>query len=89
LKNQLRDISKQMNRPGRMVIRDVRGLGLLVGLELARPELARRFVERCRAAGLILGWTLHSNTLIRLAPPLTITRAELDQGLAIMRASLS
>ena len=69
-------------------IRDIRGKGLLIGLELRSKNLTRRFVERCRHEGLILGWTLHSDTVIRLAPPLVITEAEIDLGLSIMHEVL-
>ncbi len=70
-------------------IRDIRGKGLLIGLELHSKDLCRRFVERCRRKGLILGWTLHSDTVIRLAPPLVITEKEIDQGLEIMFEALT
>ena len=54
------------------VLVDVRGRGMLIGLELASPRQTEAF---CRAAferGLILNWTLHRDSVIRLAPPLTI-----------------
>jgi acetylornithine/succinyldiaminopimelate/putrescine aminotransferase len=70
-------------------VKDVRGKGLLLGLELNNAKLTERFAKNCREAGLILGWTLHSDTVIRLAPPLVITEEELDKGLAIMREALS
>jgi acetylornithine/succinyldiaminopimelate/putrescine aminotransferase len=70
-------------------VKDVRGKGLLIGFELETAILTERFVTNCREAGLILGWTLHSNTVIRLAPPLIITEQELDRGLGIMRKALS
>ena len=66
-------------------VREVRGKGLLVGLELEHPDLTRRFVSVCRQAGLLLGWTLHSDTVVRLAPPLVISQRELDRGLMIIR----
>lgn len=69
-------------------VKDVRGKGLLIGLELNNAKLTERFVSNCREAGLILGWTLHSNTVIRLAPPLVITEREIDQGLGMMRRAL-
>jgi acetylornithine/succinyldiaminopimelate/putrescine aminotransferase len=69
-------------------VKDVRGKGLLIGLELKNAKLTERFVANCRNAGLILGWTLHSNTVIRLVPPLIITEQELDQGLEIMQEAL-
>ncbi|MBI3810964.1 MAG: aspartate aminotransferase family protein [Nitrospirae bacterium] len=70
-------------------VENVRGKGLLIGLELNNPKLTERFVSNCREAGLILGWTLHSDTVIRLAPPLIITEREIDQGLGMMREALS
>jgi acetylornithine/succinyldiaminopimelate/putrescine aminotransferase len=70
-------------------VKDVRGKGLLIGFELETANLTERFVTNCHDAGLILGWTLHSNTVIRLAPPLIITEQELDQGLEMMREALS
>ncbi|HXC61203.1 MAG TPA: aspartate aminotransferase family protein, partial [Nitrospiria bacterium] len=69
-------------------IRDVRGKGMLVGLEFDHPGLTRRFVLACRKAGLLLGWTLHSDTVVRLAPPLVISQKELDRGLMIMQDAL-
>lgn len=69
-------------------IRDVRGKGLLIGLEFDLPDLTRRFVLACRKAGLLLGWTLHSDTVVRLAPPLVISQKEQDRGLMIIREAL-
>jgi len=58
-------------------VREIRGRGLLIGVEL-RPEAggARRFCEGLQAAG-ILAKETHVNT-IRFAPPLVITREEID-----------
>lgn len=70
-------------------IKEVRGKGLLIGLELRSAALTRRFVKHCRRAGLLLGWTLHSDTVIRLAPPLIMSQEELERGVAIMRTALS
>jgi len=69
-------------------IRDVRGKGLLIGLEFDYSDLSRRFVAACRRAGLLLSWTLHSDTVVRLAPPLVISQKELDRGIGIMGEAL-
>jgi acetylornithine/N-succinyldiaminopimelate aminotransferase len=61
-----------------------RGKGLLMALEFDVPEAARRFVTRCFERGLILNWTLHRDTVVRLAPPLTITTDEIEQANAII-----
>lgn len=51
---------------------DVRGRGAMLGMELEDKEITRQVVANCFNKGIILGWTLHSNTLVRLAPPLII-----------------
>jgi acetylornithine/succinyldiaminopimelate/putrescine aminotransferase len=76
------------NIAGPAGVREVRGKGLLVGMEFYHPGRARRFVSVCRKAGLLLGWTLHSDSIVRLAPPLVISQKELDRGLAIIQESL-
>ena len=60
---------------------DVRGTGLLVGLELDEADFTRRVAEACFARGLVLNWTLHRDRVIRLAPPLVIAEVEIDEGL--------
>jgi ornithine--oxo-acid transaminase len=58
-------------------IKEVRGKGLLIGVEL-HPEAggARRFCEALQARGLLAKET--RTHVIRLAPPLIITREEID-----------
>jgi acetylornithine/N-succinyldiaminopimelate aminotransferase len=51
---------------------ELRGRGAMLGLELESSELTAKVVQRCFEQGVILGWTLHSNSLIRIAPPLII-----------------
>jgi acetylornithine/N-succinyldiaminopimelate aminotransferase len=66
----------------------VRGLGLLIGLELDSPAATRRFVQQCFERRLLVGWTLHDDALVRIAPPLNITDAEVETALARLTASL-
>ena len=73
------------------VVGDVRGKGLLLGVELVRdratkepvsPEQISAVVDFCRDNGLLVGRATggrrYGNT-ITLSPPLVITRAECDQ----------
>lgn len=62
------------------LIKEVRGRGLLIGVELI-PEAggARRFCERLKEDGLLCKET-HENT-IRFAPPLPIQRGDIDWAL--------
>ena len=60
---------------------EIRGKGAMLGMELENKDLTRRVVEECLERGIILGWTLHSNTLVRLAPPLIIDTGLLEDTL--------
>ena len=58
-------------------IKEVRGKGLFIGVELHVP--ARRFCEELQGRGILCKET-HENT-IRFAPPLVISKAEIDWAL--------
>jgi acetylornithine aminotransferase len=60
--------------------KEVRGQGLMVGVELTRPcgVLAQRALE----AGLLISVT--ADSVIRLVPPLILTTAEADELVAIL-----
>jgi 4-aminobutyrate aminotransferase len=73
---------------------DVRGLGLMIGLEFSTPEgrpdggVVTRIRERALEDGLLLLNCGGDDNVIRLIPPLTIPEAELDQGLEILERAL-
>ncbi|WP_127531963.1 ornithine--oxo-acid transaminase [Paenibacillus kobensis] len=71
LGNRLLEAMRELQHPD---IREVRGRGLFIGIELHVP--ARPYCERLMKLGLLCKET-HNHT-IRLAPPLTITPAELE-----------
>lgn len=60
---------------------EVRGKGAMLGLQLESWQLTKNVVEECFEKGILLGWTLHSNTLVRLAPPLIIEDELLNEVL--------
>jgi len=64
---------------------DVRGLGLMWGIELTVP--AAPAVSAALAAGLLI--TTAGERVVRLLPPLTITADEIDEGLALLRQVLA
>jgi acetylornithine/succinyldiaminopimelate/putrescine aminotransferase len=69
-------------------LRAVRGRGLLIGLELATPDLTQAFCRAALERGVILNWTLHRDTVVRLAPPLVISDADSERALAVIAESL-
>lgn len=62
---------KEIKNP---VIKDVRGRGLFIGVELTEP--ARKYCEQLKDQGLLCKET--HDTVIRFAPPLVISKEELD-----------
>jgi putrescine aminotransferase len=73
---------------GRGELIDARGLGMLLGLEFAHAAATQRFVADCFARGVLLGWTLHHDRVVRLAPPLNIPDDDLDRSLGAIAAAL-
>jgi 2,2-dialkylglycine decarboxylase (pyruvate) len=80
------------------VIGDVRGRGLLLGVDLVQDrdtrqpalELGAKITRRCLELGLSMNIvTLPGmGSIWRIAPPLTVSQAELDQGLGILDQAL-
>lgn len=66
------------------VIREVRGKGLLLGIEMTRP--AAPIVTACREAGLLV--LTAGDMVLRLAPPLIVDEATCDRALAILDSVL-
>ncbi|HUT64294.1 MAG TPA: aminotransferase class III-fold pyridoxal phosphate-dependent enzyme, partial [Anaerolineae bacterium] len=73
---------------------DVRGRGLVIGLDIVRnrktkerdSETTMKIITRCCENGLIIGAV--SGNVIRVAPPLVITKEEADESLDIMEKVL-
>jgi ornithine--oxo-acid transaminase len=76
---------KKINNP---VIKELRGKGLMIGLELL-PEAggARQYCQKLKEKGLLCKET-HEN-IIRFAPPLVITKEEVDWALEQIEAVFS
>jgi ornithine--oxo-acid transaminase len=66
-------------------IKEVRGRGLFIGVELTEP--ARKFCEELKDQGLLCKET--HDTVIRFAPPLIITKDELDWALERIKKVLA
>jgi 4-aminobutyrate aminotransferase len=68
---------------------EVRGRGLMVAIEFVHagtndpdPEAAGRAMEGCRERGVLVGRGGLSGNVIRIAPPLSVTADEMDEGAA-------
>ena len=65
---------------------EVRGEGLLLGLDLADAGLAREVFEHCLRRGVLVN--LVGGTTIRMAPPLTVSRTEVRAALDTFRGGV-
>jgi len=78
------------------LIGDVRGMGLMQGLELVRdrktkepaPVETNELMERARANGLLIGKGGLFGNVIRLSPPLNIAKADVDEAIRLLDKSL-
>jgi 4-aminobutyrate aminotransferase len=77
-------------------IGDVRGKGLMLGVELVEPgsgapdaAAAARVQEAARQGGLLIGKGGLYGNVLRIAPPLVVTEAEADEGIEILAAALA
>ena len=90
LKSALEDLGERHE-----IIGEVRGRGLMVGVELVKkgskepnPPAASIILEKAREGGLLIGkGGLYGNCL-RIAPPLSLTEAEADEGIAILSKAI-
>lgn len=62
-----------------------RGLGLMIGIEVKGEKTNRQIAEALMAGGLLV---LTAGPAVRLLPPLTITREEMDKGLQLIKKTL-
>jgi 4-aminobutyrate aminotransferase len=82
----LHDLSAQHDWIG-----EVRGKGLMIGIELVRPgtkdpdaDTAARMMEETKARGLLIGKGGLYGNVIRMAPPLSLTLEEADEGFDLL-----
>jgi ornithine--oxo-acid transaminase len=78
---------RQLSTIDSPLIREVRGRGLLIGVELHRgPVSARLVCEALLERGVLSKDTHH--TVVRFAPPLIVTRAQIDEAVTVLREVL-
>jgi len=69
------------------VIAEVRGRGLLVGVELRHEGYAGTIIPEMLKRGVTAAWTLNRQRVIRLEPPLIVTAAEIETALGALDAA--
>jgi 4-aminobutyrate aminotransferase-like enzyme len=79
------------------LIGDVRGMGLMQGIELVRdrqrkepaPAETAELMERARANGLLIGKGGLYGNVIRLSPPMNISKADVDEAIRLLDKSFA
>ena len=69
-------------------ILEIRRSGLLLALELGKPEYLYRLMEIFKEEGIMSDWFLYCDTAFRISPPLTISEAEIEECCEIITRSL-
>ena len=80
-----------------LLIGDVRGMGLMQGLELVQDRQTKKpasaetasLMEEARKRGLLIGKGGMFGNVIRMSPPLNISKADVDQAVRILDESFS
>lgn len=70
------------------VIRQIRGRGLMVGMEMVSAGASGALIAELFRRRVLAVYTLNNDRVIRLIPPLVITEEELDEALAAIRDSI-
>ncbi len=71
------------------VIQEVRGMGLMLGLEFANAGVAGALMAELFQRHVLAVYTLNNDRVIRLIPPLVITEDQLDTALTEMEAAMA
>jgi len=86
----------QVNEKGKLfksllvhpLIREVRGIGLMMSMQLDSFAQVEKVSELCRERGVVIDWFLHCETAMRIAPPLTIKEEEIRKTCAVILTAL-
>jgi acetylornithine/succinyldiaminopimelate/putrescine aminotransferase len=69
-------------------VKEVRGIGLLLGLVLEEPPLTQVVLRLALERGVLVGDFLYADGVIRIAPPLVVSRELCDRAVEILGESL-
>jgi 4-aminobutyrate aminotransferase-like enzyme len=72
-------------------------MGLMQAIEIVRdreskqpaPEETNRFMEECRQRGLLIGKGGLYGNVIRMSPPLNITKSDVDEAIRMMDEAMA
>ena len=75
---------QQVQKKYPWMVKEVRGMGLLAGIEFAEDDIAALVIAGCGRRDLLAAYSLNNPKVVRVEPPLIITEAELDRAINII-----
>ncbi|CAH0315557.1 [LysW]-aminoadipate semialdehyde transaminase [Pedobacter sp. Bi27] len=70
-------------------IREIRGKGLMLAVEFENFEINKKIIDACILNGVLSDWFLHCSNSMRIAPPLVITKEEIEEACAIILKNIN
>jgi putrescine aminotransferase len=70
------------------VLVDVRGMGLMIGVEFAVEDYGELSINGMSRRGVVAAYTLNNPKVIRFEPPVIITEEEVDRALKAFEEAL-
>ena len=70
------------------MIKEVRGKGLLAGIEFAEDDIALLAIAACGKRDLLLAYSMNNPKVIRMEPPLITPESELDRAMGIISEAI-
>jgi len=80
---------KELQRTYPEIVKEARGLGLMIGLEFHSNEFGYNFSSGTFERGVLVSGTLVNARVVRIEPPLTISYAQIDKVLSVMDETLT
>jgi len=79
---------EKLKREFPTLVRDVRGRGLMIGIDLKSSDIAELFIAMMVELGVFVAFALNKPDIIRIEPPLIITTEVIEEVLARIKTAL-
>ncbi|WP_316831080.1 aspartate aminotransferase family protein [Pedobacter aquatilis] len=70
-------------------IKEIRGKGLMLAIEFEDFEINKKIIDACILDGVLSDWFLHCSNSMRIAPPLIISEAEIEEACQIILKNIN
>ncbi|MDQ0970031.1 acetylornithine/N-succinyldiaminopimelate aminotransferase [Flavobacterium sp. W4I14] len=70
-------------------IKEIRGKGLMLAVEFENFEINKKIIDSCILDGVLSDWFLHCSNSMRIAPPLVITKEEIEEACVIILKNIN